>query len=105
VVNGALVTAPFLDLSGTAGPVLSGGERGLLGLAFHPDFGSNRKLYVNWNNTDNYLTTRYSEYKNFGPSSNTNTRVRWATQLSDEEAAQYTLKNIFGDWDPQKKLE
>ena len=48
VVNGALAPTPFLDLSGNAGPVLSGGERGLLGLAFHPQFGSNRKLYVNF---------------------------------------------------------
>ena len=24
--------------------------------------------WSNWNNTDNYKTTRYSEYKNYGPS-------------------------------------
>tara|TARA_R110000744_G_scaffold119777_2_gene223359 strand:- start:10755 stop:12107 length:1353 start_codon:yes stop_codon:yes gene_type:complete len=33
--GGALLTAPFLNITG---PVLSGGERGLLGLAFHPDY-------------------------------------------------------------------
>ena len=36
----------FLDLSGTPGPVLSGGERGLLGLAFHPQYATNRRFFV-----------------------------------------------------------
>ena len=35
VANGALAPAPFLDI---ASRLLSGGERGLLGLAFHPDY-------------------------------------------------------------------
>ncbi len=61
--------------------------------------------WSNWNNTDNYLTTRYSEYKNFGPSSNISTRVKWATQLSDDAAAQYTIKEVFGNWNPQNKME
>ena len=42
-----LVAAPFLDLSSVAGgPVVSGGELGLLGLAFHPDHARNRELFV-----------------------------------------------------------
>lgn len=40
-----LVGASFLDITG---PVLSGGERGLLGLAFHPDYASNGFFYVNY---------------------------------------------------------
>lgn len=42
-----LLPAPFLDL-GTNVQVLSGGydERGLLGLAFHPGYATNRKFYV-----------------------------------------------------------
>ncbi len=36
---GALVPQPFMDISSR---VESGGEKGLLGLAFHPDFASNR---------------------------------------------------------------
>ncbi len=48
IKDGALVTAPYLNLGGAAGPVLSGGERGLLGLAFHPQFGTNGKFYVNF---------------------------------------------------------
>jgi glucose/arabinose dehydrogenase len=35
----------YLDITSR---VLSGGERGLLGLAFHPQFSSNRRFYVNY---------------------------------------------------------
>ncbi|MBK7071967.1 MAG: PQQ-dependent sugar dehydrogenase [Myxococcales bacterium] len=48
IKDGALVTAPYLNLGGAAGPVLSGGERGLLGLAFHPQFATNGKFYVDF---------------------------------------------------------
>jgi len=43
IQNGALVGAPFLDVSSK---VESGGEKGLLGLAFHPSFSSNRRFFV-----------------------------------------------------------
>ena len=42
---GALQPAPFLDLTAS---VLSGGERGLLGLAFPPDHATSRRFYVNF---------------------------------------------------------
>jgi glucose/arabinose dehydrogenase len=38
--------SPTLFLRIPAARVLSGGERGLLGLAFHPDFASNRRFFV-----------------------------------------------------------
>jgi len=41
---GASSTTAFLTLPSSK--VLSGGERGLLGLAFHPDFESNRRFFV-----------------------------------------------------------
>jgi hypothetical protein len=47
VRNGQLQAAPFLDVSGR---ISSGGERGLLGLAFHPLFATNRRLFVNYTN-------------------------------------------------------
>ena len=53
----SLVTSPFLDLSGI---VLSGGERGLLGLAFHPMYASNGYFYVNY--TDQAGDTRVVRY-------------------------------------------
>ncbi len=43
--GGTLRSRPFLDLSGS---VLVGGERGLLGLAFHPSYATNGKFYVNF---------------------------------------------------------
>jgi pectinesterase len=58
--------------------------------------------WSNWNNTENYKTTRYAEYKNYGPSSDPAKRVEWAKQLSEEESKLYTIKNIFGDWDVTK---
>ena len=45
VLKGALEARPFLDISSR---VLAGGERGLLGLAFHPAFATNRRLFVDY---------------------------------------------------------
>lgn len=46
--NGAVVPTPFLDISAR---VLSGGERGLLGLVFHPNYATNGFFYVNYTTT------------------------------------------------------
>jgi glucose/arabinose dehydrogenase len=48
VRNGVLQTTPFLDISTR---VLSGGERGLLSVAFHPQYATNHFFYV-------YFTTQ-----------------------------------------------
>jgi pectinesterase len=56
----------------------------------------------NWNNTDNYKTARFAEYKNIGLGADTINRVTWAKQLSDEAAKTFTIRNIFGNWIPQK---
>jgi pectinesterase len=58
--------------------------------------------WSNWNNTDNYKTTRYAEYKNYGPSADPSKRVSWSRQLDDEEIKNFTLKNIFGNWNPKE---
>ena len=57
VQNGQLVSTPFLDIRSKVG---SGGERGLLGLAFHPNFATNRFFYVNY--TDLSGDTRVERY-------------------------------------------
>jgi glucose/arabinose dehydrogenase len=43
--DGRLRDRPFVDLSDR---ITAGGERGLLGLAFHPDFATNRRLFVHY---------------------------------------------------------
>ena len=43
--NGRKLSTPFLDITAR---VRSGGERGLLGLAFPPSFASKRYFYVNY---------------------------------------------------------
>lgn len=45
--NGAVVPRPFLDLRGA---VSGGGEQGLLGLAFHPQYAVNGRFVVNFTN-------------------------------------------------------
>ena len=56
--------------------------------------------WSNWNNTENYKTTRYSEYKNFGPSADPKKRVEWARQLTDEEVKRYNITNVLDGWNP-----
>jgi len=53
VKGNAVLPKPFLDI----GEKLStGGERGLLGLAFHPRFSSNGRLFVNYTRTEDRAT-------------------------------------------------
>ena len=55
--GGELASAPFLDLSDR---VSTSGERGLLGLAFHPGFASNGRLFVHY--TDGTGANRVVEF-------------------------------------------
>jgi glucose/arabinose dehydrogenase len=48
--DGARAASPFLDVSTRAG-FTSGGETGLLGLAFHPMYLQNRRFFVNYTRT------------------------------------------------------
>jgi glucose/arabinose dehydrogenase len=65
--NGALQTTPFLDISSR---VLSGGERGLFSVAFHPQYATNHFFYV-------YFTTQ----------TNGDIRVERFTTTADPEVA------------------
>lgn len=56
--NGTVNAADFLNISTK---VLFGGERGLLGLAFHPQYSTNGYFFVYYNNTaGNIVVARYS---------------------------------------------
>lgn len=57
--NGTINATNFLTL--TSATISSGGERGLLGLAFHPNYANNGYFYVNYTNTSgNTVIARYS---------------------------------------------
>lgn len=51
--NGSLSSTPFLDIRSK---VLSGGERGLLSIAFPPNYASSGRFYVNYTNRPNGAT-------------------------------------------------
>ncbi|MBM3290596.1 MAG: PQQ-dependent sugar dehydrogenase [Candidatus Hydrogenedentes bacterium] len=59
IKNGVTAATPFLDIGTRVSD--GGGERGLLGLAFHPDYATNRFFYVNY--TDNNGDTIVERYK------------------------------------------
>ncbi len=57
VKQGSTLATPFLDITSKVG---SGGERGLLSVAFHPDYRQNGQLFVNY--TDKQGDTRVERY-------------------------------------------
>ena len=54
----------------------------------------------NWDNPENEKTAYYGEYQSKGLGANSNSRVFWSHQLTDEEAKNYSMEKIFGDWKP-----
>jgi hypothetical protein len=56
--DGTLVAGAFLDVSGR---ISTGGERGLLGLAFHPGYAQNGRFFVNY--TDRTGDTHIAEFR------------------------------------------
>jgi pectinesterase len=60
--------------------------------------------WQNWNKTENYKTARYAEYHCTGPGADRSKRLSWTKELTDEEAAKYTIANILGgsdQWNPR----
>ncbi|MDF2189560.1 pectinesterase family protein [Paraflavitalea sp. CAU 1676] len=56
-----------------------------------------------WDANTNTSVITYAEYKTKkwdGTLVSTGQRVSWSKQLTDAEAASYTLSSIFGSWDP-----
>lgn len=71
LANGRLEVEPFLDLSAR---VSRGSEQGLLGVAFHPDFTKNGRLFVNY--TDGEGDTRIVEIAVVDPAASRATIAR-----------------------------
>ena len=61
LVNGRLRPQPFLDIHNL---VKSGGEQGLLSMAFHPRYAQNHRFYVNYTDVNGH--TRVVEYRSNG---------------------------------------
>ena len=76
--NGTVNATPFLNISTI---ISSGGERGLLGLAFHPNYSTNGYFFVNYTNTaGNTVIARYSVSGNPDIASTTGTILMTITQ-------------------------
>jgi pectinesterase len=120
--NGGYVTAPstlpenpygfvFLDCKLTGD-----GDKAYLGRPWR-DYGSSVFIrcdlgahirpegFHNWR-VERENTARFAEYKNTGPGADRSKRVAWSKELTDDEAAKYTLNSILGgedNWDPSIK--
>ena len=73
--DGTVNSTPFLNIDSLVG---SGGERGLLGLAFHPDYANNRFFYVHYNNN-----------------SGTSVIARYLTRLNNPDRANHSSAKII----------
>jgi glucose/arabinose dehydrogenase len=56
----ATTSTDFVDIRGR---VASGGEMGLLGMAFHPSFPTDPRVFVHYTNTDSGRVSRISEFR------------------------------------------
>jgi glucose/arabinose dehydrogenase len=70
IKNGALLAAPFVSLS-----VDSNGERGLLGVAFDPNFSSNQFVYLYYTTSTSPIHNRISRFTANGDVAATNSEV------------------------------
>ncbi len=81
--NEVLRPEPFLDLT-SPGPVIAGGENGLLGLAFHPEYHLNRTFYV-----------FYTADDTSGVSNQRNVVARCTASAADPNVADPTCTDIL----------
>ena len=78
--NGSLLTTPFARLE-----VSRDGERGLIGLALHPDFGSNHRVYVHYTTNEGGAHNRIS-------------RLTAAGDVASGETVVADLRLLGGSW-------
>jgi glucose/arabinose dehydrogenase len=88
IENGAVRPEPFLDI---ADAIRSGGEQGLLGLAFHPAYATNGRFFVNY--TDRQGDTQIVAYR-VSPDASVADKSSAATILSVDQPA----PNHNGGW-------
>jgi glucose/arabinose dehydrogenase len=69
IENGALRSGNFLDIQSLVN--FDGQEQGLLGVAFHPNYSTNRKFYVNYTQDIGSRTTIIAEYQTSATDPNT----------------------------------
>jgi glucose/arabinose dehydrogenase len=86
IKNGALLTAPFLDISSL---VSTGGEQGLLSMAFDPHYATNKRFYVDY--TDVNGDTRVVRYR--ASSSNPDVALPASAKVLLSVAQPYTNHN------------
>jgi pectinesterase len=61
----------------------------------------------NWRNPTNELTARFAEFNSTGPGANPDKRVKWAKQLTKDEADKITIESVLGggdNWNPSAQL-
>jgi glucose/arabinose dehydrogenase len=76
--NDALLPAPFLDLQSIVNS--TGGEQGLLALAFHPNYGMNGQFYTLFTNQDGSLVlSRFTRSSNNPDLADPNSRITLLT--------------------------
>ena len=90
--NGVLQSSPFLNLSGL---INTDGERGLLGLAFDPNFATNGRFYVDYIDKTT-LNTVVARYTVAVPGANVATVTSAQTILSFAQPSSFT--NHKGGW-------
>ncbi|MEI9921363.1 MAG: PQQ-dependent sugar dehydrogenase [Bacteroidota bacterium] len=92
--DGKKIDAPFLDLTSTVVSLNAGyDERGLLGLAFHPDYPTNGKFYVY------YQTTPHSGGPEEGSSWNNLSRVSEFKVSGNANVADASSERTVLQWD------
>ena len=69
VQNGALLPTPFLDITDR---VVSGGEQGLLSVAFHPQYATNHYFYVDYTHANAAGDTLYTLIERYTTSADSN---------------------------------
>ncbi len=99
--NKTKLSEPFLDIrSEVLTSTRTGDERGFLGLAFHPNHASNRKLYIyySYRNTTHTHVTRIAEYQTYSNNSNQvdTTTERIILEVNEPKANHNGGQLLFG---------